>query len=165
MGKAGKVVGIIFIVVGCLILVLALAFGLGFYMVGNSMNAEQEKMNAEWESFEEQSIQTNGVIVEADGSTTIEYYVESENRYYQTTVSVSNSSYGVGNTLQVYYDKENPAECMIPEIYESTYNILSTVFSGVGIGAGIAIGVFGLIVMVIGIVLLTLKPKVTAKQL
>ncbi|MBE5883966.1 MAG: hypothetical protein E7291_06075 [Lachnospiraceae bacterium] len=157
MGSVKRIAGGIMIFIGVILLFMAIIFSVVFGFVGNTMEAMQSSTNEEWEEFAEYAVETIGEIVDVDDSTTVAYFVESENAYYETTLSVSNSAFNEGDLVAVYYDEDSPRDCMVPEIYSSTYGTLNTVFSGVGIGVGIVMAVFGLPILIVGIVLIRKK--------
>ena len=99
-------------------------------------------------------METYGTITDVDSSTTIEYYSEMDDSYYQVAFSVSNSSFREGDSIVIYYDEDNPGSCMAPDLVEGTYETLGTVFYGVGAGAGVFFGIMGLGLLIGGIVLI-----------
>lgn len=150
--KAG---GIIMTVFGGIILFIALIFILVFSLVGGAMREVKNQTGDEFEEFRDHAVKTYGEIVDVEsGSTTVEYYSETDNSWYQVDFSVSNSAYREGDSVALYYDEDDPGTCMAPELYESTYDTLDNVFSGIGAGLGIFFGVIGLGLLIGGIILI-----------
>lgn len=151
--NAKKIINIIMIVFGIIMLFMGLLFGGIFGVTGGLMGGAGDKNNEEWEAFQDDAIETEGEIIDVDNGTVIEYYCEEDDRYYKVTLSVTSSLYPVGKQVSVYYNEDNPRECMVPEIMDSTYGILSTTFSGIGIVLGILFGGIGLVLLIAGIIM------------
>ncbi len=155
MSNGKKIGGIILSVLGGIFLFLALIFGIVFLIVGGAMGNAKDEAKEELEAFVEHAIKTDGEIIDTDGSTTtIEYYSEKDDSYYQATFSVSNSSFREGDSVVVYYDENDPDSCMAPDLVEGTYEKLSDIFSGIGAGLGVFLGIIGLGFLIGGIVLI-----------
>lgn len=155
MSTGKKAGGIIMSVFGGIFLFIAIIFTVVFLAVGGAMGKAKEASEDELEYFYVYGIETRGVIAEvADGSTTVEYYVEEEDSYYQFRVSVSNSAFREGDSVTVYYDGRNPQSCIAPDLVGETYEMLDNVFSGIGAGVGIFFGIIGLGLLIGGIILL-----------
>ncbi|MGN0132634.1 MAG: DUF3592 domain-containing protein [Lachnospiraceae bacterium] len=154
MNTGKKIGGIIMTAIGGIFLFVAIIFAFAFLVVGGAMGNAKDQTRAEMEEFADRAIETQGEIIDADGSTTVEYYSETDDSYYEVTFSVSNSSFREGDLITVYYDKDNPGTCMAPDLVEDTYDTLSTVFSGVGAGLGIFFGIIGLGLLIGGIILI-----------
>lgn len=154
MTTGKKVAGILMSVFGGLFLLLAIIFAVVFLAVGGSMGNAKENAERELEEFAGHAMQTYGVITDADGSTTVEYYSEVDDSYYEVTFSVSNSAFGEGDSVLIYYDEDNPGSCMAPDLVEGTYETLDNVFSGIGAGLGIVFGIAGLGLLIGGIILI-----------
>lgn len=152
MQNGKRISGIILILLGSLLLLLAVTFAASFLGVGSFLGAERDKYNADWESFSKNAVEVSGEIMDTDGGTTILYPVDDD--YYCVTLSVSNSAYGIGDVISVYYDPADPEQCMVPELYDSTYGLLDTIFSGLGAGLGAAFGILGLGILIGGIFLM-----------
>lgn len=127
------------------------------------MEKSVDTVKEELSEFKENgAIKCRGTIVDKDSnydrthSTTVEYYVESEDRYYEVSYSVSNSDYGVGDEVDVYYDATSPKKCMVPELHMSTYGTLSNAFFAVGGIIGIVMVAIGMIAVVVGVILVVL---------
>ncbi|MBO4981646.1 MAG: DUF3592 domain-containing protein [Lachnospiraceae bacterium] len=151
MDSGKKVGGIVLMFFGGLFLFLGLLFAIAFVTVGNVMGTQRENMNQEWESFAEYAEQTTGEIVDTNNGTTVKYYADGAE--YWEHFSVSNSAFGLGDDVAVYYDAADPDQCMVPELFDSTYGILNMVFSGLGIGLGAFFGIMGLALLIGGMVL------------
>lgn len=150
-----KIGGIVMTMLGGIFLFIALIFILVFSLVGGAMGDARDQVGEEFEEFSDHAVKTYGEVVKnRNGKTTIEYYSETDESYYQVTFSLSNSAYRSGDSIEVYYDEDDPGTCMVPELYESTYGILDNVFSGIGAGLGISFGVFALGLLIGGIILL-----------
>ena len=154
MSTGKKVAGVIMSVFGGIFLFTAVIFAVSFLMVGGAMGNVKENAERELDEFAEHAVQTYGVITGVDSSTTVEYYSEIDDSNYEVAFSVTNSAFKKGDSVLIYYDEDNPASCMAPELVEGTYETLGIVFNGVGAGLGIAFGVVGLGLLIGGIILL-----------
>ena len=154
MSTGKKVAGIIMSVFGGLFLFSAVIFAIVFLAVGRIMGNVRQNAAEEFEEFSKHAVETYGTITDVDSSTTIEYYSEMDDSYYQVAFSVSNSSFREGDSIVIYYDEDNPGSCMAPDLVEGTYETLGTVFYGVGAGAGVFFGIMGLGLLIGGIVLI-----------
>ena len=154
-----KVGGIVLTIFGGLFLFMGLLFGIIFGLVGGAMGGAVDEVNAEFEEFSENAIETTGVIVDTyDSSTTIEYEVDGV--YYQVEYNVSTSEYTTGDYISVWYEIDNPYSCMAPDLYTETLGLAGGIFSGVGIGLGVIFALVGLAFMIPGIIMLK-KSKTT----
>ncbi len=156
MSTGKKTGGIVMSVVGGILLFIAVSFAIAFLVVGGAMGKAKEASEEELENFYAYAVETEGIITNVDdGSTTVEYYAEEADSYYQSTFSVSNSAFREGDSVVVYYNREYPASgCMAPDLVEGTYETLGTVFYAVGAGVGIFFGIIGLGLLAGGIVLI-----------
>lgn len=148
MNHGKKIAGIVLMAFGGLFLFMGIMFAIAFMTVGSVMGNQRESMNQEWESFVKYAEQTTGEIVDTNNGTTVKYYADGAE--YWEHFSVSNSAFGPGDDVAVYYDGADPDRCMVPELFDSTYGILNTVFSGLGIGLGLFFGVIGLALFIGG---------------
>lgn len=148
-----KIISVFMIVFGIMMIFMAILFSCIFGFTGGAIGQAGDKSAEEWEAFKEDAIATTGEIISTDNGTTIKYYAEEEDNYYKATLNVTTSEYPVGREVTVYYNEDNPRDCMVPEITESTYGMMNTVFSGVGILMGVLFGGMGLMILIVGIVL------------
>ena len=148
-----KVISVFLIIFGAFMLFMGILFGVIFGVTGGAMGKAGEQSAEEWEAFKDDAVATTGEIISTGNGTTIKYYAEEADAYYEATLSVTTSQYPVGKEVTVYYNEDNPADCMVPEIMESTYGIMNTVFSGMGLVMGILFGGIGLVILVVGIIL------------
>lgn len=148
-----KISSVFMIIFGIFMLFMGILFGVIFGVTGGAMGSAGEQTAEEWETFKEDAIATTGKIISTNNGTTIKYYAEEADAYYEATLSVTTSQYPVGREVTVYYNEDDPGDCMVSEIMESTYGILNTVFSGMGTVMGVLFGGIGLVILIAGIVL------------
>lgn len=156
-----KAISFFMIAFGSFFLMLGLLLGGVFLAVGGVMSSKVEQEMDEFSSFQENALETTGEVIDADsdaGYTVFEYYAEIDDSWYEVTYDVYFSDYKRGTIVTVYYDKNDPGSCMIPEFTEVSYGFLRNIFTLVG---GIVGGVFiviGLLILIAGIVI---KKKTT----
>lgn len=156
-----KAVGFLLIAFGSFFLMVGLLVGGIFLAVGSALSSEIEQEMNEFSSFQESALETTGEVIEADSDascTTFEYYAESDGSMYEVTYDGYFSDYTRGTTVTVYYDKNDPSLCMIPDFTKASYEFLKNIFMLIG---GIVGGVFvviGLPMLIGGIVI---KKKAT----
>lgn len=148
-----KVIGILLIVFGGINLFSAILMGIIFYITGAAMGSAKDILDEEWEVFSVSALETVGYITDDDDGTTVEYYSEVDGRKYTAQFSFENSKYPEGETITVYYDPNDPSECMIPDLSQGTLGLLEMVFSGIGIVVFLICALFGVAMLVGGILL------------
>lgn len=160
MNNGKRVGGILMIVFGSLFLFMGILFGSIFGLAGYAIKNESDMVDKDFEELKEDAMTTTGVVVETDdGLTIIEYYAQEDDTYYETSCNVRSSSYEVGSEVTVYYDADEPQDAMVPELYEETYGLLNTIFSGFGFAFVGFFVILGLPLLIGGIVLMK-KAKV-----
>lgn len=153
---AKKIIGIILTVLGGLFLLMALLFGLIFGGIGTAMNTDVSSDD----SFvlEPTTRSCSGKVLQAEeGTTVVQYEVDGES--YSVALNLYSSSYPAGTEVTVYYNETKPEECSVPEIYDSIFGIIGTIFSGFGIGFLIVFGILGVVFLVVGIILIMSSKK------
>ena len=155
-----KIIGIVLIIFGSFFFFTGLMFAVVFLGVGNIMEKNVTETNSNLDEFKKNgAVECVGVVIDQDDNygqtdgTCVQYYVESEDCYYYVSLNVESSEYGIGKEITVYYDPENPDDCMVPDLVTATYGIIDNVFSGIGGILGTVFIVIGLTFFVIGIVL------------
>ena len=83
MSTGKKVAGIIMSVFGGLFLFSAVIFAIVFLAVGGIMGNVRQNAAEEFEEFSKHAVETYGTITDVDSSTTIEYYSEMYDIYYE----------------------------------------------------------------------------------
>jgi len=161
-----KAAGLGITFVGGILLVVGLLLGLIFCGIGGIMKNVSENYKEDLASFiEAGAIESDAVIVArtrlADDTeqTTVEYYVESEDDSYSVTFPVWNSEFQEGKSVKIYYNEENPTECMFPELYLASYTMFQKIFPIIGGVIGGIMSLIGLPLLIIGIVLMKKKKK------
>lgn len=148
--KAKRTAGILLIVLGSFFLMLGLLVGGMFLAVGGVIDSKMEQQMNEFSSFREDALTTTGEVTDADsdaGNTTFGYYAETDGSWYEVTYEGYSSNFTEGTAVTVYYDKNDPGVCMIPEFVEGSYGLLKKIFTLVG-------GIVGGIFVVIGLPML-----------
>lgn len=155
---AKKVFGIILTIVGCLLILAALFFGVVFGGVGAVMN---ESANMDDESTQNPTtVSCTGEVVYADdGETTVQYEVDGV--IYEGVFNLYSSDYPAGTAVTVYYNENKPEECSVPEIHEAVFGTIGGIFTGFGIGFAIVLGVIGIVDLIVGIILIKSYSKVS----
>lgn len=154
MSKGKKIGGIILIILGTIGLVIGFAIG-GIFGLMNSATGELE---AQIDELRENTVSTDGQIVDIDDESmaTVEFYCEEDGYWYETYIMVLSGDYRVGDIVEVCYDPYDPSNApIVPELLLSGVGAIG----GIGTGVGIVIGVIGVIMLVIGIVLLVSNKK------
>ena len=129
MNKAFKIgigfVGIIFVIIG-------LTIGGCFIIVSAIMGKITGDFEKELEEFRPYANTTSGYVEYSyDGHTLITYYDNEGNGYNKRYNSSSTDL--EGTTVTVYYDKDDPASCMVPEVESGVLQLLGNIFLIVGI--------------------------------
>ena len=156
-----KAVGFLLIAFGSLFLVLGLLLGGIFMAVGGMMGSEIEQERNAFSSFRENALETTGKVTDVDsdeGYTTFGYYAATGESFYEVTYDGYFSDYKRGTTVTVYYDKDDPGQCMIPDFTEDSYGFLQKIFTMIGGIVGGVFAVIGLVMLIVGIVI---KKKAT----
>lgn len=154
MSKGKKIGGIILIILGTIALVIGIAVGALFGV----MNSATDELNAQVDELRENTVSTDGEIIDIDDESmaTIEFYCEEDGYWYDAYIMVLSDEYQVGDIVEVCYDPYDPANAPIaPELLLAGMGTIG----GVGTGVGVVIAVIGLIMIVIGIVLLVSNKK------
>lgn len=154
MSKGKKIGGIILIILGTIALVIGIAVGALFGV----MNSATDELNAQVDELRENTVSTDGEIIDIDdeGMATIEFYCEEDGYWYDAYIMVLSDEYQVGSVVEVCYDPSDPSNAPIaPELLLAGMGTIG----GVGTGVGVVIGVIGVIMIVIGIVLLVSNKK------
>ncbi len=161
MSKGKKIGGIILIVIGTIFLVIGIAIGGLFFAVGGATDEAKDQLNEEMDSFTETAWETYGEITDIDDESmaTIEYYSDADGYWYETGMGILSEEYGIGDTVTVYYNPEDPTEVMIPELYGDAMDTVGDMMPVVGGVFGGIFGVIGLIMLIIGIVLIVNNRK------
>ena len=159
MDKLKKILGFGLAAYGILFAVIGVPIGVVFIIVSLIMNNLGDRYNAELIEFQKNSKSCEGEIVESyDGHTTV-YYEDSDGNEHETSFSMSSSELRPGKVVIVYYDKDHPSSCMVPDVEHGTYEILGLIFSIIGWGITIAFAGIGLIIIVVGIIIALIKSK------
>lgn len=168
MKKGKKIGGIILVVLGALGIGIGIIIGLLFGAVSKVFQDDEfgGMMNEQIAELVESGIPTEGTIIEVDSEenlATVEYYSDTDECWYETTMPNMNGNYKVGDTVIVYYDLNNPRylelEVIAPEMFGDAMGAVGDVMPAVGGVAGGVFGVVGLILLIIGIVLLVTYHK------
>lgn len=154
-----KAVGIILIVLACLCIIGSVTFlgtggilGIVFGAIGagGELNVENGA-----------TVETvDGVVYDVyDGGTTILYNVDGYD--YIGSLSVENSTYPMGTTVEVQYDSSDPSSFAVPELFDA-FGSVGTVVGIAGVVGGILGLIIGVVVLIIGIKLVKKAKKETA---
>lgn len=154
MNQGKKISGIVLTVIGSIFLFVACALAAAFCIAGGAMRNQVKQEKAQLQELSDRAVMTQGYVLDADNATTVAYYSKSDDAYYEVTYSVSSSSFQKGDQVDVYYDRDDPGSCMVPDLVEGTYQTLGTVFTALGAGIGIFFGSIGLGLLIGGIVLI-----------
>ena len=155
----------VLIVIGSICMVLGIIFAVLFNFMSAVMDESNDIITSEASDFQRDgAIKTTGTITSvtpgsssgedeaSQGSTTVEYYVESEDQEYEISFPVYNTKYGVGATIDVYYGQEDSARCIAPILYTETIGMVGNVFSIVGWAVGGVLFLAGAVCLIAGIV-------------
>lgn len=152
-----KVIGIVLTVLGGFGILFAIIFGVVFGGLGIAFQANSNSDDGFLQKSTTMSCYGEVISVE-DSVTTIQYEVDGG--LYEVDFNMQSSGYPVGTGVTVYYNDNQPEECRVPELTEATFGTLGGVFGGFGIAFAILFGVFGIVCLVVGIILIkTSKPK------
>ena len=148
----------VLIVIGSICMVLGIIFAVLFNFMSAVMDESNDIITSEASDFQRDgAIKTTGTITSvtpgsssgedeaSQGSTTVEYYVESEDQEYEI-------SFPVYNTNDVYYGQEDPARCIAPVLYTETIGMVGKIFSIVGWAVGGVLFLAGAVCLIAGIV-------------
>ena len=167
-----KAAGLGITIVGGILLAVGLLLALIFCGIGGIMKHASDSYNEKLGSFvKEGAIECDATIVArtrlTDGTeeTTVEYYVESEEESYRVTFPLWNSEFQEGRSVKVYYNVDDPTECMFPEIYIANYTMFQKIFMIVGGVIGGIMSFIGLPLLIVGIVLMVKKKKQSVMDL
>lgn len=169
MSNGKTIGGIIMIVFGSILMILGLLFAAFFLFTGYVASDEElmgEEIEEKIELFKRNALETTGEITGIDrdaGTTTIRYWSEIDNDYYDMQLYTVFSNYAVGDPIEVYYNIDDPSDIMIPEVYGLAADMVGGVFAVIGaVAAGV--GVVGLILLIVGIVLVVKGKKNTQRN-
>ena len=161
MSKGKKIGGIILIILGTIALVIGIVFGALFGLMNGAMDEAVTELEEELDEFREHGVTTLGEITDIDDESmaTIEYYCEEDGYWYETYIMVLSEGYQVGSSVEVCYDVSDPTNVMVPQLYKEAMGLVGDTVPVVGIGIGVAFGVSGAVMLIIGIVLLVTNKK------
>lgn len=140
----------IVLIAGIIVVVIGMFLGGIFGVVSRIMYGMVENVEEERKEMGPDTETCKGKIRLEDNGTTIVYRVDDEE--YEIYYSVSNSEFRDGSSVKVYYDPEDPEIAMAPELLTSTYNLFGKIFGIIAICIGVAIAIFGMVFVVIGVV-------------
>ncbi len=165
MSKGKKIGGIILIIFGTILLVIGLAIGGLFGAMNGAMDEAVAEIEQQIEDARRTGVSTYGEITDIDSENmaTIEFYCEEDGYWYETSMMVMSDGYQVGSTVEVVYDpyKLNDYDYVpiVPVLYMDAMGVVGDTVPGVGIGVGVAFGLVGLLLLIVGIVLLVTNKK------
>lgn len=126
--------------------------GAVFLIVSSVMKSIVTDFETELEEFRTYAVIGEGEIVDAyDGGTEIRYE-DTEGNVFFKSFNIYSSDLGVGTYLTVYYDPENPAECMVPDLESGVLASIYKIFNVVGWIVLILFGGIGIVVMIMGFI-------------
>lgn len=132
-------------IAGFFFLILGMIIGGCFTIVSVIMNKSTADFENKLEAFLPYAEVTSGYIEESSDGYTLLIYTDKEGKEYVKSFNMSSSNLE-GTTVTVYYDKETPSECMVPDVEGGVTRLLGNIFRIIGIviiaifcGIGIAI--------------------------
>lgn len=132
-------------IAGIFFLILGLIIGGCFTIVSIVMQKSTEDFENKLEAFRPYAEVTSGYVEESYDGYTMLIYSDKEGNEYVKSYNMSSSNLE-GTTVTVYYDKDTPSECMVPDVEGGVLRLLGNIFKIIGIaiiaifcGIGIAI--------------------------
>lgn len=162
MGTGKKVGGIVLIILGTIFLLIGIGIGVLFGAMGNVM--ESDEFTEQMDQLLIGGIPTEGYIVAIDEenlTADVEYYVEEEECWYETTQPIMNGDYEIGDVVTIYYNCHNDKELEVisPEMFGDAMGEMGGAMGTIGGVFGVGGGLVGLIMLIVGIVLIVTSHK------
>ncbi len=118
MGKGKKITGIVLCIFGQILTVGFFAMAIFLPSDNRLREIELKKRNAKIEDFTKDALMAEGTvtIITEDGDAVVEYYSETDGRWYAAEAELPLGAYEVGDPLTVFYKPDDPVEIMIPAL-------------------------------------------------
>ena len=159
MNSNKKIAGIIFIVIGSIMLIFGLLFGGGFILAGQGMEYIKNSTEKQLEEFKEYAVKTTGTIVSSDDGVTIVRFEDEDGGEHEISINSSSSALSPNDQVEVYYEEDDLSHSIVPAIQIELYSQMGHITSVIGKVALGFIGGIGALLLLVGIILLVKYKK------
>ena len=131
--------------VGIVLLLIALLFGFSFIKIGVQNLVAIDNVEIDIENGEDSRIKTEGKLVSMNTQVSVVSY-EVDGNEYSTELQVYTDEFKPGDSIDIYYSKENPADVKsirVPQLFISYYSKVGGMMLKIGliiVGVCVVIG-------------------------